>query len=80
MTIARSLLYALANLLHPRMLWLIVWPMLIGQGATYIGINLARALASWLPGGSLSALSYAVRVNDISMGVIGTAMATTRDR
>ena len=27
--IARSLLYGFANLLHPRMLWLMVWPMLI---------------------------------------------------
>ena len=27
--VARSLLYAFANLLHPRMLWLMIWPMLI---------------------------------------------------
>ena len=25
--------YAAANLLHPRMLWLIVWPMLIAAGS-----------------------------------------------
>src|SRR5439155_27167336 len=29
MSIARSLLYGVANLLHPRMLWLMLWPMLI---------------------------------------------------
>ena len=29
MSIARSLLYGFVNLLHPRMLWLMVWPMLV---------------------------------------------------
>jgi hypothetical protein len=29
MSIAGSLLYGFANLLHPRMLWLMVWPMLV---------------------------------------------------
>jgi len=29
MSIARSLLYGVANLPHPRMLWLMLWPMLI---------------------------------------------------
>ena len=26
MSVARSLLYAAANVLHPRMLWLMLWP------------------------------------------------------
>jgi hypothetical protein len=29
MSVAGALLYGLANLLHPRMLWLMVWPMLV---------------------------------------------------
>jgi len=29
MSLAGALLYGLANLLHPRMLWLMVWPMLV---------------------------------------------------
>jgi hypothetical protein len=29
MSITRSLLYGFVNLLHPRMLWLMVWPMLV---------------------------------------------------
>ena len=28
MSVTRSLLYAAANVLHPRMLWLMLWPML----------------------------------------------------
>ena len=29
MNVAGALLYGFANLLHPRMLWLMVWPMLV---------------------------------------------------
>ena len=29
MSVARSMLYGFINLLHPRMLWLMVWPMLV---------------------------------------------------
>ena len=29
MSIGGSLLYGFVNLLHPRMLWLMVWPMLV---------------------------------------------------
>lgn len=42
MSIAGSLLYGLANLLHPRMLWLMIWPMLVA--ITFWG---ALALAYW---------------------------------
>jgi hypothetical protein len=41
--IARSLLYGFANLLHPRMLWLMVWPMLIA-----IAVWGTVALAMWV--------------------------------
>ena len=51
MTIARSLLYALANLLHPRMLWLIVWPMLISLGLwSVVALLLWARIAVWLGG------------------------------
>ena len=41
--LARSLLYGFANLLHPRMLWLMVWPMLVA-----IAVWGTAALAMWL--------------------------------
>jgi len=58
--IARSLLYALANVLHPRMLWLMLWPVLIALalwGAvtlvfwTQIAIWLAGVIHQWLTTG-----------------------------
>ena len=51
MSIAGSVLYGLANLLHPRMLWLMVWPMLASLalwGA--VAIALWARLAVWLAG------------------------------
>lgn len=33
MSVVGALLYGLANLLHPRMLWLMVWPMLVSLAA-----------------------------------------------
>jgi hypothetical protein len=63
-SIPRSLLYALANVLHPRMLWLMVWPMLIalavwGASALFLWVRLAQRLAGWLEGGLDWALSWA---------------------
>ncbi len=57
MSIAGALLYGLANLLHPRMLWLMVWPMLVsltlwGIAAlalwTRLAVWLAQRLQQWL--------------------------------
>ena len=57
MSIVGSLLYGLANLLHPRMLWLMVWPMLVsltlwGIAAlvlwTRLAFWLAQRLQQWL--------------------------------
>jgi hypothetical protein len=50
MSIAGALLYGLANLFHPRMLWLMVWPMLVslaiwGTAALVLWTRLALALA-----------------------------------
>lgn len=60
MSIARSLLYGFVNLLHPRMLWLMVWPMLVSlaiwgtvaivlwaRTAVWLGDFLRRFLESW---------------------------------
>ncbi len=49
--IARSLLYALGNLLHPRMLWLMLWPVLVAVGFWgTIAIVFWAQLAAWLAG------------------------------
>jgi hypothetical protein len=51
--VARSLLFALANLLHPRMLWLMVWPMLVslaiwGTVLVVTGARLVAAISGWM--------------------------------
>ena len=51
MSLAGALLYGFANLLHPRMLWLMVWPMLVslvfwGAVAAAFWEKLAAALAA----------------------------------
>jgi hypothetical protein len=49
MSVAGALLYGLANLLHPRMLWLMVWPMLVSLTAWGIAaLVLWGRLALWL--------------------------------
>jgi hypothetical protein len=57
MSIVGSLLYGLANLLHPRMLWLMVWPMLVSLALwgsvaivlwTRVAMWLAELLQRWL--------------------------------
>jgi hypothetical protein len=51
MSILGSLLYGLGNLFHPRMLWLMVWPMLVAVGiwGTAALVLWARA-AIWIAG------------------------------
>ncbi len=63
MTVARSLLYAAANVLHPRMLWLMLWPMLValvlwGGTALFLWGQLAVRLAGWLQQGLDWALAW----------------------
>lgn len=63
MSIGRSLLYALANVLHPRMLWLMLWPMLVslalwGSVAAFLWVRLALRLAAWLERGLDWALAW----------------------
>jgi len=51
--VARSLLYAFANIFHPRILWLMIWPMLIavavwGTALWLLGAQLVVLLAGWM--------------------------------
>ena len=51
--VARSLLYAFANILHPSMLWLMVWPMLIalaiwGTLLWIMGAQVVLLLSGWI--------------------------------
>ena len=49
--VARSLLYALSNLLHPGMLWLMLWPVLIALALWgTLAIVFWAQLAAWLAG------------------------------
>ena len=51
--VARSLLYALTNIFHPRMIWLMIWPMLIalavwGTVLWIMGAQAVTMLAGWM--------------------------------
>lgn len=49
--ITRSLLFAMGNLLHPRMLWLMLWPVLIALALWgTLAIVFWAQLAAWLAG------------------------------
>jgi hypothetical protein len=53
MSIAGSVLYCLANVFHPRMLWLMAWPMLLsvtlwGIAAVFLWTRLSQPLAGLL--------------------------------
>jgi hypothetical protein len=49
--VTRSLLFALGNLLHPKMLWLMLWPLLIALGIWgTLAIVFWAQLAVWLAG------------------------------
>jgi hypothetical protein len=51
MSVAGSLLYGFANLFHPRMLWLMVWPMLVALAVWGVAaLFLWARLALWLAG------------------------------
>ncbi len=76
--ITRALLYAFANIFHPRMLWLMVWPMLIAlaiwgtvlwiTGAQVVAM-LAGCMQEWLQSGTFfirwdvdGAITFAAKV------------------
>lgn len=51
--VARSLLYAFGNMFHPRMLWLMIWPMLIalaiwGALLWIMGAQVVLLLSGWM--------------------------------
>jgi hypothetical protein len=76
MSVARSLLYALANVLHPRMLWLMLWPMLValgiwGTAALVLWGTLAVRLAAWLR----QALDYALAWAHLDFGTAALVAA-----
>jgi len=76
MSVARSLLYAAAHVLHPRMLWLMLWPMLLALGlwgsvALLMWGTLAVRLAVWLR----QALDYALAWSHLDFGTAALVAA-----
>ena len=60
-----------------RVLFRKVGPGAIGAGATQINLLVTTILASLLPTGAVSYLYYADRLNQLPLGIIGIAVATT---
>ena len=54
----------------------IMGPGAIGAGVTQVNLLISTALASFLPGGSVSFLYYADRLNQLPLGVVGIAVGT----
>jgi putative peptidoglycan lipid II flippase len=54
----------------------IMGPGVLGAGVTQINLVISTALASLLPGGSVSYLYYADRLNQLPLGVVGIAIGT----
>ena len=76
MSVARSLLYAAAHVLHPRVLWLMLWPMLValaiwGSVALLMWGTLAVRLGEWLR----QALDYALAWSHVDFGTAALVAA-----
>jgi putative peptidoglycan lipid II flippase len=54
----------------------VMGPGVLGAGVTQLNLLVSTALASLLPGGSVSNLYYADRLNQLPLGVVGIAVAT----
>jgi len=54
----------------------IMGPGVLGAGVTQLNLLISTALASLLPGGSVSYLYYADRLNQLPLGVVGIAVGT----
>lgn len=54
-----------------------IGPGAVGAGATQINLLVSTILASTLPTGAVSYLFYADRVNQLPLGIVGVAVATT---
>ncbi|GAB0112856.1 murein biosynthesis integral membrane protein MurJ [Acidisoma sp. C75] len=59
-----------------RRLMRIMLPGVFGAGATQLNLLVSTAIASLAPTGSVSYLSYADRLNQLPLGVVGIAVAT----
>lgn len=59
-----------------RRLFRLILPAAIGAGATQVNLVVGLILASLLPAGAVSYLFYADRINQLTVGVVGTAIAT----
>jgi putative peptidoglycan lipid II flippase len=59
-----------------RQLFRLILPAALGAGATQINLVVGLILASLLPAGAVSYLFYADRINQLTVGVVGTAIAT----
>lgn len=57
-------------------LFKLVLPAAIGAGATQVNLVIGVILASLLPAGAVSYLFYADRINQLTVGVVGAAIAT----
>lgn len=57
-------------------LFVLVLPAAIGAGVTQINLIVGLVLASLLPAGAVSYLFYADRINQLTVGVVGVAIAT----
>ena len=60
-----------------RLLFRQIGPGAVGSGAAQINLLLTTILASLLPTGAVSYLYYADRLNQLPLGIIGIAVATT---
>ncbi|HEX6958104.1 MAG TPA: murein biosynthesis integral membrane protein MurJ [Ferrovibrio sp.] len=59
-----------------RELFRLILPVAIGAGATQVNLVVGLMLASLLPTGAVSYLFYADRINQLTVGVVGVAIAT----
>ncbi|MFN4276914.1 MAG: murein biosynthesis integral membrane protein MurJ [Ferrovibrio sp.] len=59
-----------------RRLFKLILPAALGAGATQVNLMVGLILASLLPAGAVSYLFYADRINQLTIGVVGVAIAT----
>jgi putative peptidoglycan lipid II flippase len=59
-----------------RQLFRLILPAALGAGATQVNLVVGLILASLLPAGAVSYLFYADRINQLTVGVVGAAIAT----
>ncbi len=76
MNLFGSLAYGLANLLHPRMLWLMLWPMLVAAGLWgTVAFTLWARSVLWLASQIKQWLDSAVFFLQVDFGTAATFLA-----